>query len=129
MLVELRKWLLAAIAVSVVFLGGCASTHEPSPTVTVTAPTPAPVDSNQALYDAYTSLGLTLNETQKPYLVELSVLVCDTLRDGASFTEIALAVGSGTSDAQMTAGIIYAAVVVECPVYSEAMYEWSGNQV
>jgi type IV pilus biogenesis protein CpaD/CtpE len=117
----MRKWILAAIAVSVVFLGGC-TTNDPSPTptVTVTAEAPAPVVSveDEYVYDVEMYSPNWSQYGTREDLVALGYLTCQAFRDGMTLEQY-LTVGELPYDLLTT--VAAASVVNFCPEFTNAL--------
>ena len=117
----MRKWILAAIALSVVFLGGC-TTNDPSPTptVTVTAEAPAPVASveDEFVYDVEMYQPNWSMYGTRQDLITLGYLTCEAFRGGMTLGQY-LSVSDLPYDLLTT--VAAASVVNFCPEFTNSL--------
>lgn len=115
----MRKWILAAIAVSVVFLGGCTSDPTPTPTVTVTAaPVPSVSVEDEYVYDVEMySPNWSMYGTRED-LVALGYLTCQAFRDGMTLEQY-LSISALPNDLLTT--VAAASVVNFCPEFTNSL--------
>lgn len=117
MLVEIRKWILAAIAVSVVFLGGCASTPEPTPTVTV--PSISVEDEFVNDIELYESNWQRYGTREE--LISLGRTTCQSLTAGVSLDEYVAAGDASGLPYEFMTTMLAASVVNFCPEFLNAL--------
>lgn len=120
----MRKWILAALAVSVVFLGGCTSTSDPAPTVTVTAQATPTQSIEDMIVDAYEQEYGSIGGVGREALVELSYTICEFLDKGNTVEDIMVA-AQGTGLTYDQVGFITGAAVTGlCQQHLPYLNDW-----
>jgi Protein of unknown function (DUF732) len=115
----MRKWILAAIAVSVVFLGGCTPNDPtPTPTVTVTAEPVANVE-DEFVYDVETYSPNWSQYGTRDELIALGYTTCEAFSSGVTLDEF-LSVEAGLPYDFLTT-IAAASVVNFCPEFTNVV--------
>lgn len=118
MLVAIRKWILAAIAVSVVFLGGCAS-PTPEPTPTVTAASNSVEDEFVHDIELYESNWEQYGNREE--LISLGYKTCESLTAGVSLDEYVAAGDASGLPYEFMTTMLAASIVNFCPEFLNAL--------
>jgi hypothetical protein len=124
--------LAAAILVLVIVLpssnsdsSGSASTNAPAPVITA-----APVNKYDQYYEHVLNNSGQANSMAKSKVIEFGDLVCQALDEGNSVAQVVNVVSSAvgsTSDLELGAAVIFAAVKYICPEYQAMMDAYLSN--
>lgn len=118
--------LAAAILVLVIVLPSSNSdTSGPAPVITA-----APVNKYDQYYEYVLNNSGQANSTAKSKVIEFGDLVCQALDQGNSVAQVANVVSSAvgsTSDLELGAAVIFAAVKYICPEYQAMMDAYLSN--